>query len=60
MREYHAGYRDAGFLFGSGVATALPWILGTLGGHLLGQRRAASGARWVWTSCWWRSRPPSA
>ena len=37
MREYHAGYRDAAFLFGSGVATALPWILGTLGGHLLGR-----------------------
>lgn len=37
MREYHAGYRDAGFLFGSGVATALPWILGTLGGHLMGR-----------------------
>ena len=37
MREYHAGYRDAGFLFGSGAATALPWILGTLAGHLMGQ-----------------------
>ncbi|MGV3569709.1 MAG: AzlC family ABC transporter permease [Ramlibacter sp.] len=36
MREYHAGYRDAGFLFGSGLATALPWFLGTLAGHLLG------------------------
>lgn len=37
MREYHAGYRDAGFLFGSGVATALPWMLGTLAGHLVGR-----------------------
>lgn len=37
MREYHAGYRDAAFLFGSGVATALPWILGTIGGHLVGR-----------------------
>jgi 4-azaleucine resistance transporter AzlC len=36
MREYHAGYRDAGFLLGSGVATALPWVLGTLAGHLVG------------------------
>lgn len=36
MREYHAGYRDAGFLFGSGVATALPWFLGTGVGHVLG------------------------
>lgn len=36
MREYHAGYRDAGFLFGSGVATALPWMLGTAAGHVLG------------------------
>lgn len=37
MREYHAGYRDAAFLFGSGVATALPWVLGTIVGHLLGR-----------------------
>ncbi|MEJ5991337.1 AzlC family ABC transporter permease [Ramlibacter sp. PS3R-8] len=36
MREYHAGYRDAGFLFGSGVATALPWFVGTAAGHLVG------------------------
>lgn len=36
MREYHAGYRDAGFLLGSGLATALPWFAGTLAGHLLG------------------------
>lgn len=36
MREYHAGYRDAGFLLGSGLATALPWFVGTLAGHLLG------------------------
>jgi 4-azaleucine resistance transporter AzlC len=37
MREYHAGYRDAGFLFGSGVATALPWFVGTGVGHLVGR-----------------------
>jgi 4-azaleucine resistance transporter AzlC len=36
MREYHAGYRDAGFVLGSGVAMALPWVLGTLTGHVLG------------------------
>jgi 4-azaleucine resistance transporter AzlC len=36
MREYHAGYRDAGFVLGSGVAMALPWVLGTLGGHIVG------------------------
>lgn len=37
MREYHAGYRDAAFVFGSGVATALPWVLGTVAGHLVGR-----------------------
>jgi len=37
MREYHAGYRDAAFLFGSGVATALPWFAGTAAGHLVGR-----------------------
>lgn len=36
MREYHAGYRDAGFVLGSGLATAMPWMLGTLGGHIVG------------------------
>lgn len=36
MREYHAGYRDAGFVLGSGAAMALPWALGTLAGHILG------------------------
>ncbi|HEX2546290.1 MAG TPA: AzlC family ABC transporter permease [Ramlibacter sp.] len=36
MREYHAGYRDAGFVFGSGVATALPWFVGTAAGHVVG------------------------
>ncbi|WP_298932652.1 AzlC family ABC transporter permease [uncultured Ramlibacter sp.] len=35
MREYHAGYRDAGFVFGSGVAMFIPWVGGTLVGHLL-------------------------
>ena len=33
MREYHAGYRDAGFILGSGLASFLPWVLGTLAGH---------------------------
>lgn len=37
MREYHAGYRDAAYLFGSGVATALPWVLGTIAGHVVGR-----------------------
>jgi 4-azaleucine resistance transporter AzlC len=37
MREYHAGYRDAAFLFGSGVATAVPWVLGTVAGHVVGR-----------------------
>lgn len=37
MREFHEGYRDAGYLFGSGVATALPWVLGTVAGHLVGR-----------------------
>jgi 4-azaleucine resistance transporter AzlC len=36
MREYQAGYRDAGFIFGSGAAMFAPWIIGTVGGHLLG------------------------
>lgn len=35
MREYQAGYRDAGFVFGSGVAQFLPWVLGTWAGFLL-------------------------
>ena len=35
MREYEAGYRDAGYVLGSGVAMFLPWLLGTLAGHLL-------------------------
>lgn len=35
MREYEAGYRDAGFVFGSGVAMFAPWVLGTVVGHLL-------------------------
>ena len=35
MKEYHAGYRDAGFVFGSGIAMFMPWLLGTLAGYLL-------------------------
>lgn len=36
MREYQAGYRDAGFILGSGLATFAPWIAGTLLGFFLG------------------------
>lgn len=35
MHEYEAGYRDAGYVLGSGVAMFVPWIGGTLVGHLL-------------------------
>ncbi|MDO9357738.1 MAG: AzlC family ABC transporter permease [Polaromonas sp.] len=35
MREYEAGYRDAGYVLGSGMAMFLPWLGGTLLGHLL-------------------------
>jgi len=35
MREYAAGYRDAGFILGSGLAGFIPWIGGTLVGYLL-------------------------
>lgn len=36
MREYQAGYRDAGFILGSGVSMFAPWVLGTVTGHVLG------------------------
>ncbi|MET0312143.1 MAG: AzlC family ABC transporter permease [Burkholderiaceae bacterium] len=35
MKEYHDGYRDAGYVLGSGVAMFVPWVGGTLVGHLL-------------------------
>ena len=35
MREYEAGYRDAGYVLGSGMAMFVPWVLGTFAGHLL-------------------------
>ena len=35
MREYDGGYRDAGCVLGSGAAMFVPWLLGTLAGHLL-------------------------
>lgn len=35
MKEYHEGYRDAGFVLGSGVAMFVPWVGGTLAGHVL-------------------------
>lgn len=37
MREYQAGYRDAGFIMGSGLAMFAPWVLGTVTGHVLGR-----------------------
>lgn len=36
MREYQAGYRDAGFMLGSGLAQFAPWMLGTLAGQVFG------------------------
>ncbi len=36
MKEYAEGNRDAGYVFGAGFATYLPWVAGTAGGHLLG------------------------
>lgn len=36
MREYRDGYRDAGFVLGSGLASFAPWIGGTLLGYFLG------------------------
>ena len=45
MREYHAGYRDAGFILGSGLACFFPWVLGTVGGHLLAHS-VPDPARW--------------
>ena len=38
MREYEAGYRDAGYVFGSGIAMFVPWVFGTLAGHLLARQ----------------------
>lgn len=35
MKAYADGNRDAGFVFGAGFATYLPWVAGTAGGHLL-------------------------
>lgn len=35
MREHAAGYRDAGFILGSGLAGFIPWVGGTFVGHLL-------------------------
>ncbi len=37
MREHAAGLRDAGFLFGTGLAGFIPWVGGTLVGQLLGR-----------------------
>lgn len=36
LREYQSGYRDAGFILGSGVAMFAPWVGGTLLGYFLG------------------------
>lgn len=35
MRQHAAGYRDAGFVLGTGIAGMIPWVLGTLAGQLL-------------------------
>lgn len=45
MRHYDAGYRDAGFVLGSGLASYLPWVLGTIAGHLLADS-VPDPARW--------------
>jgi 4-azaleucine resistance transporter AzlC len=34
MKQYASGNRDAGFVLGSGVATFLPWTVGTVVGHI--------------------------
>jgi predicted branched-subunit amino acid permease len=36
MAAYNAGERDAGFVLGSGLASFLPWLLGTLAGATAG------------------------
>lgn len=36
MREHAEGRHDGGFLLGSGLAMFMPWVSGTLIGHLLG------------------------
>jgi predicted branched-subunit amino acid permease len=36
LLEYRAGGRDAGYLLGGGLAMLVAWILGTVGGFLLG------------------------
>jgi predicted branched-subunit amino acid permease len=36
LLEYRAGRRDAGYLLGGGLAMLAAWIVGTLGGFLLG------------------------
>jgi 4-azaleucine resistance transporter AzlC len=38
MKEYMSGNRDAGFILGSGVATFLPWVGGTVIGHVAAYR----------------------
>lgn len=35
MRQHAAGYRDAGFILGTGIAGMIPWLLGTMAGHWL-------------------------
>ncbi len=35
MREHAAGYRDAGFILGSGLAGFFPWVGGTIAGQLM-------------------------
>jgi 4-azaleucine resistance transporter AzlC len=35
MKEYAAGYRDAGYILGGGLAGFFPWVGGTLAGQLM-------------------------
>lgn len=44
MLEYRAGRRDAGFLFGNGVAILIAWVVGTAAGFLLGNLAANAAA----------------
>lgn len=36
LLEYRAGRRDAGYLLGGGLAMLVAWVIGTVGGFLLG------------------------
>ncbi|MCA9880511.1 MAG: AzlC family ABC transporter permease [Thermomicrobiales bacterium] len=36
LLEYRAGRRDAGYLLGGGLAMLVAWVVGTVGGYMLG------------------------